>query len=157
MNRRSFLRAAAVAGAGSVVSAGAALGQEEPKNGPVQMSESAKRIELATAAGLAMQRRDWEQGIFAQAMLQSGQRELLIQLTRGAMVHQKADGRMGVVVSGGVTDPAMGGCAYAHAARWSGEREMQASVDRMLEWILLKAPRNSDGVLYHTFEAPQMW
>jgi unsaturated rhamnogalacturonyl hydrolase len=156
MNRRWFLRAAAVAGAESVVSAGS-IGQEEPKPEPAQISESAKRIELATAAGMAMQRRDWEQGIFAQAMLQSGQRDLLIQLTRGAMVQQMGDGRMGVVVSGGVTDPAMGGAAYAHAARWSGEREMQAAVDRMLEWILHKAPRNGEGVLYHTFEAPQMW
>src|SRR5579872_2150151 len=101
MNRRWFLRAAAVAGAESVVSAGS-IGQEEPKPEPAQISESAKRIELATAAGMAMQRRDWEQGIFAQAMLQSGQRDLLIQLTRGAMVQQMGDGRMGVVVSGGV-------------------------------------------------------
>jgi unsaturated rhamnogalacturonyl hydrolase len=27
----------------------------------------------------------------------------------------------------------------------------------MLAWILNKAPRNVDGVLYHTLEAPQMW
>ncbi len=104
-----------------------------------------------------MQRRDWEQGIFAQAMLQSGQRERLIQLTRAAMVQQTPDGRMGVVASGGPTDPAMGGAAYAQAARWTGEPEMQQAVDRMLQWILYRAPRNAEGVLYHTFEAPQMW
>ena len=104
-----------------------------------------------------MQRRDWEQGIFAQAMLESGQREKLIQLTRAAMVQQTADGRMAVVVSGGPTDPAMGGAAYAQAANWTGEPAMQGAVDRMLEWILHKAPRNADGLLYHTFEAPQMW
>lgn len=120
-------------------------------------SESARQIELATAAGMAMQRRDWEQGIFAQAMLASGQRDNLIQLTRAAMVQQTADGRMGVVVSGGPTDPAMGGAAYAQAAKWTGEPAMLQAVDRMLEWILHKAPRNSEGVLYHTFEAPQMW
>lgn len=112
---------------------------------------------MATAAGMAMQRRDWEQGVFAQAMLQSGQRERLIQLTRAAMVQQIPDGRMGVVVNGGPTDPAMGGAAYAQAAEWTGEPEMRQAVDRMLEWILQKAPRNVDGVLYHTFEAPQMW
>jgi unsaturated rhamnogalacturonyl hydrolase len=127
----------------------------QPKK--ISASESARRIELATAAGLAMQRRDWEQGIFAQAMLESGQRENLIQLTRAAMVQQTADGRMAVVVSGGPTDPAMGGAAYAQAAKWTGEPAMQQAVDRMLEWILHKAPRNAKGVLSHTFEAPQMW
>jgi unsaturated rhamnogalacturonyl hydrolase len=106
---------------------------------------------------MAMQRRDWEQGIFAQAMLESGQREKLIQLTRAAMVQQTSDGRMGVVGSGGPTDPAMGGAAYAQAAKWTGEPAMRQAVDRMLEWILHKAPRNPEGVLYHTFEAPQMW
>jgi len=104
-----------------------------------------------------MQRRDWEQGIFVQAMLESGQRENLIRLTRAAMVQQTADGRMGVVVSGGPTDPAMGGAAYAQAAKWTGEPAMRQAVDRMLDWTLHKAPRNPEGVLYHTFEAPQMW
>ena len=120
-------------------------------------SESARRIELATAAGMAMQRRDWEQGSFAQAMLESDQRDNLIRLTRAAVVQQTRDGRMAVVVSGGPTDPAMGGAAYAQAAKWTGEAAMQQAVDRMLVWILQKAPRNAEGVLYHTFEAPQMW
>jgi unsaturated rhamnogalacturonyl hydrolase len=123
----------------------------------VSPTESVQRMQRATAAGLGMQRKDWEQGIFAQAMLQSGQRERMIQLTRAAMVQQTADGRMGVVANGGPTDPAMGGAAYAQAAQWTGEPEMQQAVQRMLEWILNKAPRNAEGILYHTFEAPQMW
>jgi unsaturated rhamnogalacturonyl hydrolase len=151
MNRRLFLR---VAGTGTVGCWAMQAGTQPKK---ISASESARRIELATAAGLAMQRRDWEQGIFAQAMLESGQRENLTQLTRAAMVQQTADGRMAVVVSGGPTDPAMGGAAYAQAAKWTGEPAMQQAVDRMLEWILHKAPRNAEGVLSHTFEAPQMW
>jgi unsaturated rhamnogalacturonyl hydrolase len=120
-------------------------------------SESARRIERATSAALAMQRRDWEQGILAQALLQSSQREKLIQITKSAIVQQAPDGRMGVVVNGGPTDPAMGGAAYAQAAAWTGDAAMHQAVERMLVWILNKAPRNADGVLYHTFEAPQMW
>jgi len=155
MNRRSFLGAAAIAGAGNlgpIVS----FAEQQPQ-ASADSTESAWRIERATAAGMAMQRRDWEQGIFAQAMLQSGQRERLIQLTRAAIVQQTPDGRMGVVVSGGPTDTAMGGAAYAQAAQFTGEAGMQQAADRMLEWILHKAPRNSDGILCHTFEAPQMW
>ena len=90
-------------------------------------------------------------------MLQSGQRELLIQLTKAAVVQQTPDGRMAVVVNGGPTDPAMGGPAYAQAAEFAGDATMHQAVERMLTWILLKAPRNADGILYHTFEAPQMW
>jgi rhamnogalacturonyl hydrolase YesR len=143
------------AAAASAQALAARTGWAESRQSPD--SEAAERIERATRAALAMQRRDWEQGILAQAMLQSGQRERLVQLTRAAMMQQTADGRMAVVVSGGVTDPAMGGAAYAQAAEWTGDPQMRSAVDRMLEWILHKAPRNADGVLYHTFEAPQMW
>lgn len=149
MNRRSFLCAATIAGTHSLLSTSAFA---KPTT-----SETARRIERATSAALALQRRDWEQGIFAQALLQSGQREKLIQLTKAAMVQQTPDGRMGVVVSGGPTDPAMGGAAYAQAANWTGDVAMHEAVERMLIWILNKAPRNANGILYHTFEAPQMW
>lgn len=104
-----------------------------------------------------MQRRDWEHGILAQALLQSGQRDKLILLTKAAMVQQTPDGRMGVVVSGGPTDPAMGGAAYAQAAEWTADPAMHQAVERMLAWILLISPRNADGVLFHTFDGPQMW
>ena len=153
MNRRSFLYAATIAGTETLVPASSFA--KPSVSG--QNRESTRRIERATSAALAMQRKDWEQGIFAQSLLQSGQRERLIQVTRAAMVQQTPDGRMGVVVSGGPTDPAMGGAAYAQAAQWTSDPAMQQAVDRMLEWILHKAPRNADGVLYHTFEGPQMW
>jgi rhamnogalacturonyl hydrolase YesR len=155
MNRRFFLNSAVVAGAGSLVRC--SVPAQSLRTKPDAKPESARRIELATMAALTMQRKDWEQGILAHAMLQSGQRERLIQLTRAAMVQQVPDGRMGVVVSGGVTDPAMGGAAYAQAAGWTGDPEMHVALERMLEWIRHKAPRNSEGILYHTFEAPQMW
>jgi rhamnogalacturonyl hydrolase YesR len=153
MNRRSFLSVATVAGAQSLASASSFACEATSGH----KAESTRRIERATAAGLALQRRDWEQGIFAQALMRSGQRERLIQLTKAAMVQQTPDGRMGVVGNGGPTDPAMGGAAYAQAAAWTGDAAMHEAVEGMLVWILNKAPRNADGILYHTFEAPQMW
>jgi len=67
MNRRSFLQTAATltaplailpdAVAQAAVSPARAPAAISTKNGP--QSESARRIELATAAALAMQRRDW--------------------------------------------------------------------------------------------------
>jgi rhamnogalacturonyl hydrolase YesR len=51
----------------------------------------------------------------------------------------------------------MGGAAYAQAAAWTGDKEMRRAVDTLLEWIRHQAPRSADGILYHVFEAPQMW
>jgi rhamnogalacturonyl hydrolase YesR len=104
-----------------------------------------------------MERRDWEQGILAQAMLEAGDRQRTILLTRAAIVQRTPDGRLGVVVSGGPTDPAMGGCAYAKAGEWTGDREIQQAVDGLSTWIRKGAPRNAEGILYHVFGAPEMW
>lgn len=157
MNRRSFLRAAAVLGAplAGVPAMAQALRGVSGKGRPT--SESARQIQKATAAAMAMQRRDWEQGILAQALLEAGDRENVILLTKAAIVQRMPDGRLGVVLSGGPTDPAMGGVAYAQAAEWTGDPQMRKAVDGLLEWIRHKAPRSADGVLYHVFDGPEMW
>jgi rhamnogalacturonyl hydrolase YesR len=165
MNRRSFLQTAATITAPLVIlpeAVAQAAGSPAPapaaspaKNG--SQSEGARRIESATAAALAMQRRDWEQGILAQAMVEAGDRRTVILLTKAAIVQKTPDGRLGVLVSGSPTDPAMGGAAYAKAAEWTGDAEMQQAVDGLLTWILKGAPRNADGILYHVFRAPEMW
>ena len=82
-----------------------------------------------------MQRRDWEQGVLAQALIEAGDRQNVILLTKAAIVQQTPDGRLGVVVSGSPTDPAMGGAAYAKAAEWTGDAEMRQAVDGLLAWI----------------------
>ena len=161
MNRRSFLHTAAVLSAPAVAMPAA---MAQAVSGPARQdsrsnpqTEIARRIEKATAAAMAMQRRDWEQGILAQALLEAGDRENVILLTKAAIVQRKPDGRLGVVVSGSPTDPAMGGAAYAQAAEWTGDAQMRQAVDGLLNWIRVTAPRNAEGVLYHTFHAPQMW
>jgi unsaturated rhamnogalacturonyl hydrolase len=151
MNRRVFLQAAALASAPAFTAS--ALGEASRD----ELSESRRRIQLATSAAMAMQRRDWEQGILAQAMLETGDREHVILLTKAAILQQTPDGRMGVVVRGGATDPAMGGAAYAKAAEWTGDTEIHRATDRLLEWIRHKAPRNADGILFHTLDGPEMW
>ena len=165
MNRRSFLQTAATltaplailpeAVAQAAVSPARAPVSSPAKNNP--QSESARRIELATAAAMAMQRRDWEQGTLAQAMIEAGDRYRTILLTKAAIVQKTPDGRLGVVNSGSPTDPAMGGAAYAKAAEWTGDAEMQQAVDGLLTWIRKGAPRNADGILYHVFRGAEMW
>ena len=156
MDRRSFLYATALVGAqGAVATAARTAPGKKAAGQPV--SETADRIAKATAAALTMQRRDWEQGIFAQALLEAGDSERVILLTKAAIVQQTPDGRMGVVNNGGPTDPAMGGAAYAQAAEWTGDGEMSHAVNELLNWIRSKAPRSADGILYHVFGAPEMW
>jgi rhamnogalacturonyl hydrolase YesR len=158
MNRRSFLCAAALVSAQRAVSQTAAGPLKEAENSlRLPLSESDTRIAKARAAAMAMERRDWEQGILAQALLEAGDREGVILLTKAAIVQRAPDGRLAVVLSGGVTDPAMGGPAYAQAAEWTGDPAMRQAVDDLLNWIRIKAPRNPQGVLYHVFDAPEMW
>jgi rhamnogalacturonyl hydrolase YesR len=161
MNRRSFLHAAAVVGApwvclSSLTVQATPNGAGEIAHGDPQQ-ESARRIAKAIRAAMSMQRRDWEQGILAQAMLDAGEREYAILLTKAAIVQQTPDGRMAVVVSGGPTDPSMGGVAYNMAAVWTADPQIREAVERMLDWIRTKAPRNAAGILYHVFGAREMW
>jgi len=150
MNRRELFRNGAVLGMSLSVAHCHAFAAEK-------LPESQRRIRQAAAAGLAMQRRDWEQGVLAQAFLEAGDDEQVILLTKAAMVQRVPDGRLGVVDKGSPTDPAMGGEAYWHAAQITGDTEIKSAVLGMLEWILHKAPRAPDGTLYHVFEGPEMW
>jgi rhamnogalacturonyl hydrolase YesR len=34
---------------------------------------------------------------------------------------------------------------------------MKQAVEGLLDWISIKAPRNGEGILYHVFEAPEIW
>ena len=149
MNRRDLFRNSAFLGVGLSLH-GAAFAAEK-------LSESQQRIKQAAAAGLAMQRRDWEQGVLAQAFFEAGDDENVILLTKAAIVQRVPDGRLGVIDSGSPTDPAMGGEAYWHATEITGDVEIKNAVLGMLDWILHKAPRAPDGTLYHIFEGPQVW
>lgn len=162
MDRRFFVSRTALLGAASLAARAAHADglQTAPAKSAMKLessSDAALRIQRATMAAMAMQRKDWEQGILAQAMLECGNREQVVLLTKAAVVQKKPDGRLGVVQSGSPTDPAMGGEAYAKAAQWAADAQLQQAVDGMLEWIRHQAPRTTDGILYHVFGGPEMW
>ena len=151
MNRRELFRNTAFLGAGLAWPHAAASAAAET------IPEAQRRIQQTAAAGLAMQRRDWEQGVLAQAFLEAGNDKNLILLTKAAIVQRVPDGRLAVVDEGGPTDPAMGGEAYWRAAQITGDPEIQTAVRGMLDWIEHKAPRAPDGTLYHVFKDLQVW
>ena len=93
MNRRHFLYTPALLGA----RAGYAAGETA--------ATIKTRVAKATAAALAMQRRDWEQGTLAQAFLEAGDHANVILLTKAAMVLKTPDGRLAVVVAAAPPTP----------------------------------------------------
>jgi len=113
------------------------------------------RVKLAT---LAMQRYSWEQGVAAQAFLESGDEETAILLAIEGAHRQIKDGRcaqIGEVCS--VTDPCAIGEALIFAHEKTGDACLKAALDSLLNWALVTAPRNAEGVVYHVDNKPEIW
>lgn len=120
--------------------------------------ERDERIRKVLNAMLAMQRRAWEQGVAAQALLELGETDLVILLAKDAVVNQLKDGRLGLNEGKGpVTDPAANGEAVLFAARATGEAQLQGAAERMLEFLLYKAPKTREGIIYHNYIENMIW
>jgi unsaturated rhamnogalacturonyl hydrolase len=116
------------------------------------------RAAKVKAALLAMQRKSWEQGVAAQAFLEAGDDATAILLAREAVVHALKDGRVGLVEGDRpATDPASIGEPLLRAARATGDARLAAAADRLLEFLLLKAPRSPEGLIYHNFVERRIW
>jgi rhamnogalacturonyl hydrolase YesR len=151
MNRRHFFYNSVWLGGGAGI-----LRAADPKS-TKSAADAKTRIAKAAAAALAMQRRDWEQGVLAHAFLEAGDDQNVILLTKAAIVQRVPDGRLAVVVSGSPTDPAMGGEAYWRAGQLTGDVQIQEAARGLLDYILKQAPRAADGTLYHVFRRPEVW
>jgi unsaturated rhamnogalacturonyl hydrolase len=120
--------------------------------------ENDERIQKVMHAMLAMQRRAWEQGVAAQALLELGETEWVVLLAKDAAVNQLKDGRLGLNEGRSpVTDPASNGEPLLVAARVTGEQKLQEAAERMLEFLLYKAPRTREGVIYHNYIENMIW
>ena len=115
-------------------------------------------IDRVKSALLATQRHSWEQGVAAQALLELGDADLVVQLAGEAVTRQTEDGRLGVVGENhAVTDPAALGEAVLFAARATGDERLSRAAKRMLDYLLHRAPRTPDGTWHHLDTAPQLW
>jgi rhamnogalacturonyl hydrolase YesR len=156
--RREFLRGACLGAAALAMTAmPAAAAAADPA--AMQVSDlDAQRIEKVKMALLAMQRRAWEQGTASQALLELGEEDWVLLMARDAAINQLKDGRLGVNDGNYPScDPCSNGEPVLFAARKSGDPFFQKAADRMLEYVLFKAPRNRDGVLYHNMNENQVW
>ncbi len=162
--RRHFLRSAVLAGGALGLSA-LASGRDDraapsagPAAAPVPGDADAVRLEKVKRAMLAMQRRAWEQGTAAQALLELGETDLVVLLAKDAVVNQLKDGRLGLNEGNApVCDPCVNGEPVLFAAKVTGDAALRKAADRMLEFALHKAPRTRAGIVYHNQIENRIW
>jgi len=115
-------------------------------------------VKMVMNAMLTMQRRAWEQGVASQALLELGEKDLVVLMAKDAVVNQKKDGRLGLNEGDmPVTDPASNGEPLLFAAKVTGDIQLKKAADRMLEFLLVKAPRTPDGIIYHNYVENRIW
>lgn len=115
-------------------------------------------IQKVIQAMLAMQRRAWEQGVAAQALLELGETELVVLLAKNAVVNQMKDGRLGLNGHDRpVTDPASNGEPVLFAAKVTSDESLKNAAQQMLDFLLYKAPRTRDGLIYHNYIENMLW
>jgi unsaturated rhamnogalacturonyl hydrolase len=120
--------------------------------------ETNERIQKVIRAMLAMQRRAWEQGVAAQALLELGETELVVLLAKDAVVNQLKDGRLGLNEGHlPVADPAANGEPVLFAAGVTGDKTLQKAAAQMLDFLLYKAPKTRDGIIYHNYIENRLW
>lgn len=115
-------------------------------------------LEKVSQVLLSMQRYSWEQGVAAQAFLELGNTDTANLLAREAVQRQHADGRLACMHDHeGVTDSAAVGEALFIAAQITEDPALQTALDAQLNYLLKKAPRAADGILFHVVDAKEVW
>jgi unsaturated rhamnogalacturonyl hydrolase len=156
MNRRQALKDLMASGTAS--GALAAIGGRQGWTETLATSGSGPLVDKVKQAMLAMQREAWEQGVAMQALLEWGDRDMVVRMARGALLRIYPDGRLGMVSDNhGVTDPGANGEGVLFAAKATGDAAFKDGADRMLRYLLRTAPRTAEGTLHHIDNKPQVW
>ncbi|HDQ44198.1 MAG TPA: glycosyl hydrolase [bacterium] len=148
MDRRDFLKSGMAAGTAGVALSG--CGGNRP--------EKDELTDRVIRAMLAMQRASWEQGVTAQALLEWGDPDTVILMAHAAVVRQTEEGRLGVIYGmQGSNDPASNGEPVLAAGGITGDTLYWDASDRMLDYLMNRAPRTREGVLCHFMNSRQVW
>jgi unsaturated rhamnogalacturonyl hydrolase len=152
--RRAFLQRTLLS-AGSLGLSAAAAG-EGTLDGDAPVDRSV--LEKVKIAMLAMQRRAWEQGVASQALLEMGESDLVVLLAKDALVNQAKDGRLALNGDKGpVADPASNGEPVLFAYQVTGDETFKRAADRMVDFLLYKAPRTRNGLIFHNHIENMIW
>jgi unsaturated rhamnogalacturonyl hydrolase len=121
----------------------------------VKVGNTDPLVEKVRQAALCMQRKDWEQGVVAQAFLEAGNDEMTIRMARASLIYANDEGRPAVLGDSGLIDCSMLGEALWRAAELTGDPALKTAEQRLREHILKHAARTADGTLYHARN--QIW
>jgi unsaturated rhamnogalacturonyl hydrolase len=120
--------------------------------------DRSERLEKVIKATLAMQRWPWEQGVVAQAFLELGDIDMALLMAREAVTNQYKDGRLAMKYDrGAAADPAANGEVVFRAAQITGEDKFKIAAQKMLEYLLYRAPKTREGVIYHNENEGKIW
>lgn len=155
MNRRSFIHS-------GVLSASAVgLGFNSCTNSAgdnKKAMDTESIIKKVRTAMFTMQRASWEQGVAAQSLLELEQFELAYMMAKEALLRQTDNGRLSVLYTdNGVTDPAASGISVKKMGEKYNDSALLKGAEDMLHYLLQEAPKNNEGTLYHTLNAPEIW
>jgi unsaturated rhamnogalacturonyl hydrolase len=156
MKRRNFLKKSSLIGSSIFLSSFSV--PSHSLRSPYRARINDDKITKVKQAMLSMQRASWEQGVAAQALLELGDDEMVILMAKESVLRQTSEGRLAVVYTdNGVTDPAASGEALLYSAQVTQDSSLKQAADKMLEYLLDKAPKNEAGIIYHTLDAPEIW
>lgn len=122
-------------------------------------------ITRVTKAMLAVQRYPWEQGVCMQALYELGDVTTAFAMAHDAVLRQTDDGRLAVTGANiAVTDPAANGEVVYRAYQATGDILYQEAANRMLDYLVNRAPRTREGIICHNevsfvegFSPYQIW
>ena len=125
---------------------------------PGDASAPKTTMEKVKLAMLSMQRATWEQGVAMQALLEMGEKELVVLMAKDAVLRQSKDGRLAMLGEEfALSDAASPGEAVLWVAKSTGDTSLMEGFNKMVDYVMSKAPRNKDGIIYHFTNIPQIW
>lgn len=157
MNRRNFLTQTPIAGFALGMGSSVFTSCTPEKTTAIGFSQK-NTMEKVVLAMLSMQRATWEQGVAMQALLELGEKELVILMAKDAVLRQSEEGRPAML--GGefaLADAASPGEAILWAAKETGDVALMNGYEKLLAYFLQKAPRTDEGIIYHFTNSPQVW
>lgn len=155
MNRKSFLKTIPLTGLMLSLNGNFIFSKTERNK---NMFKNKIKIEQVILAMLTMQRATWEQGVAMQALLEWGEEELVILMAKDAVLRQSPDGRLAMLGEEfALSDACSPGEAVLWAAKKTGDKTLMDGFNKLLDYIMNKAPRTKDGIIYHFTNIPQIW
>lgn len=115
-------------------------------------------VEKAKRAMLCMQRASWEQGVASHAMIEQGEKDIVVLMGKEAVTRRKEDGRVAMLgTENAVTDPGSNGAAILYAYKVTGDSKLKDAADALYTYLKKRAPRTENGAISHVTPGKEIW